>query len=210
MQLCEYKGKYIDMQIDEKLLELKDFAKNNGVPIVRDITATRLEAEVTVRKPKRILEIGTAIGYSALIMLQCARDAEIVTIEKDTDRYNMACDTLKDFNSVKAINGDAYEVLDRLIADGEKFDFVFLDGPKGFYYRYLVKIEQLLNNNACIFADNIGFFGMVKSNKYPHRHKTIVVSLQNYLARVSQPPFSSVIEYDIDDGFAISDYKENI
>ena len=132
----------------------------------------------------------------------------ITTIEKDDERYAIASETLKDYENINIIHGDAYEVLDTLIECNDKFDFVFLDGPKGFYYRYLLKIEKLLNNNACIFADNIGFFGMVKSNKYPHRHKTIVVSLQNYLNRVSNPPYSSIIEYDVDDGFAITDYKE--
>ena len=196
------------MQINKKVLELRDFAKVNNVPIVREVTSIRLQEEVAKRQPNKILEIGTAIGYSTLLMLKSYPNTKITTIEKDDERYAIASETLKDYKNINVIHGDAYEVLDTLIECTDKFDFIFLDGPKGFYYRYLLKIEKLLNNNACIFADNIGFFGMVKSNKYPHRHKTIVVSLQNYLNRVSNPPYSSIIEYDIDDGFAITDYKE--
>ena len=172
------------MILEKSLTKLREYARNNNVPIVRDITADRLVEEVAKRKPKTILEIGTAIGYSAILMKSASRNSKIVTIEKDIDRYNEAVSNIKTFGieeDITCINGDAFDVLDDLIKNNEKFDFVFLDGPKGYYFRYLQKIIPMLNEKACIFADNVGFFGMVKSNIYPHRHKTIVVSLQNYL-----------------------------
>ena len=197
------------MQNIEYLEILKEFARSNNVPIVRDITANRLVTELKKHNPKKILEIGTAIGYSALLMKSVVSDAKITTIEKDEDRYNQAIDNIAKSNvcNIRCILGDAFEVLDDLIANKEKFDFVFLDGPKGFYYRYLQKIKELINNGACIFADNVGFFGMVKSGIYPHRHKTIVVSLTNYLKEVSEPPFQSEIDLETDDGFAISTFE---
>lgn len=194
------------MQVVDKLKSLKEYARGHSVPIVRDITATHLEAEVRKRSPLRVLEIGTAIGYSALLIKNACPKCQIVTIEKDEDRYNEAVENTKDIDDIECILGDAFDVLDTLIDRNEKFDFVFLDGPKGFYFRYLQKLKKLIKNNACIFADNVGFFGMVKSGIYPHRHKTIVVSLQNYLKEVSNPPFESEIDLDTDDGFSITTY----
>ena len=197
------------MQIDEKLIYLKDFAKLNNIPIVRDYTGTKLQETVAKCNPSKILEVGTAIGYSALLMISKCPCAQLTTIEKDVDRYNIAHQTFQDCNiDVNLICGDAYEVLQNLKDKGEKFDFVFLDGPKGYYYRYLNIIKDMLEDNACIFADNVGFFGMVKSGIYPHRHKTIVTSLQNYLKDVNKAPFDSIIDLDSDDGFAITYYNK--
>jgi len=196
------------MTIEEKIIYLEKFAEENKIPIVRKITGKRLEKEVCDFKPNRILEIGTAIGYSGLIMLKNCPKAKLVTIEKDIERHKLAIENFQDcLVDADCILGDAFEVLQQLADRGDKFDFIFLDGPKGFYFRYLQLIKKLLADNAVIFADNVGFFGMVKSNKYPHRHKTIVVSLQNYLKEVTNPPFESIIELDIDDGFAITRYK---
>ena len=199
------------MQIQEKVLELAEFAKLNKVPIVRPLTAKRLMETVEKCKPKKILEIGTAIGYSTLLMAsKLDNDAKIITIEKDEDRYNQAVANTKDCNiDIECILDDAYEILKQFVLKGEKFDFVFLDGPKGYYFRYLNEIIEILEDGGCIFADNISFFGMVPSNIYPHRHKTIVVSLQNYLKKVSEPPFTTEIQFDIEDGYAIT-YKEKL
>ncbi|MBQ4558203.1 MAG: O-methyltransferase [Clostridia bacterium] len=197
------------MNITEKLNILETYAKENKVPIVRPKTAAKLREVVESNKPKNVLEIGTAIGYSAMLMasaMQC--DGKITTIEKDEERYNLALENIKDIDyNIDCVLGDAFVILQQFKEEGRKFDFVFLDGPKGFYFRYLNIIEDLLEDGGCIFADNISFFGMVPSGIYPHRHKTIVVSLQNYLKKVSLPPYKTTIEYDIEDGYAIT-YKE--
>ncbi len=196
------------MQIDEKIRDLENFARLNSIPIVRSTTGERLQEEIRKCKPNRILEIGTAIGYSGILMLRNCPNSTLVTIEKDEERYKLAKQNFQDVNvNAECILGDAYEVLAELEKRGDKFDFIFLDGPKGFYFRYLQLIKKLISDKSCIFADNVGFFGMVKSNKYPHRHKTIVVSLQNYLKEVTNPPFESQVELDIDDGFAITKYE---
>ena len=195
-------------KLEEQIRTIRIDAKERKIPIVRDVTASKLYSEVHKCKPKRILEIGTAVGYSTLIMKYAHYDAEIITIEKDTDRYQEAVNNIEDanVNGIKCVLGDAFDVLQELSKDGEKFDFIFLDGPKGYYYRYLQLIKQMLNINGCIFADNVAFFGMVASNIYPHRHKTIVVSLQKYLEEVSNPPYKTDTNLDIDDGYAITYY----
>ena len=199
-------------KLEKKINEIKAKALTNHVPIVRDVTAKVLYDLVMAENPMRILEIGTAVGYSALLMKSASNTSSIVTIEKDIDRYNEAKDNIANagVDNIICIHGDAYEVLQGYVENGEKFDFVFLDGPKGYYYRYLQLIKPMLNNGGIIFADNVGFFGMVESGIYPHRHKTIVVSLQNYLKEVSQLPFQSEIHLDVDDGYAISRYKGEV
>ena len=193
----------ICMTIEQSIDYLRQYATDNNVPIVRHNTGLRLAAEVHKRKPKRILEIGTAIGYSALLMLQAYPSATITTIEKDDTRYNFAKDVLAGTNT-ECIHADAMQSLERILELGEKYDFVFLDGPKGQYYKYLQLITRLLNTGGCIFADNIGFFGMVQSGKYPHRHKTIVTSLTNYISEVTGDGWDTEVHYEVEDGYAIS------
>ncbi len=195
-------------KLEDIIRQIRDKALIDAVPIVRDATAKTLYDVVRDNTPSKILEIGTAVGYSTLLMKMASPKSKIVTIEKDEYRHSQAVQNTKIHEDIECILGDAYKVLEQLADKGEKYDFVFLDGPKGYYYRYLQLIKPILNNGGIIFADNVGFFGMVESGIYPHRHKTIVVSLQNYLREVSEVPFQSEIHLDIDDGYAISKYME--
>lgn len=194
--------------MQEKFNQLKEFAKINNVPIVRNKTGEYLVNAVKNASIKNILEIGTAIGYSAGLMLESNKDAYLTTIEKRADMVMLANQNLLDQgvqNRAEILQGDAKDVLVKLIDEKRKFDFVFLDGPKGQYYAYFGLIKQLLNKNAVIFADNIYFGGMVKTGIYPHRKKTIIVSLTNFLNEIHKADFES-IEYDIEDGFSISKF----
>ncbi len=191
------------MTIEQRIDYLRQYAINNNVPIVRPQTGDRLAEEVRRRQPLSILEIGTAVGYSTLLMLSSCPDAIITTIEKDDNRYNFAKDNLAGTDTI-CVNDDAMRSLQKYVDLGKKFDFVFLDGPKGQYYKYLQLIKQLLSTGGCIFADNIGFFGMVQSGQYPHRHKTIVTSLRNYIAEVTGEGWDTEVHYEVEDGYAIS------
>ena len=186
--------------------EIYSYAKENHVPIVRDKTREYLLKEIEKRKPESILEIGTAIGYSGSLMLKNCK-GKLVTLEKNENSYLIAKANFEKLgltDRVEQILGDAMETLQELVNQGRTFDFIFLDGPKGQYYRYLQIIKKLVRSGSVIFADNVEYFGMVKSNVYPHRKKTIVVSLQNYLNEVENDPKFETVVYDIDDGFAIT------
>ena len=102
---------------------------------------------------------------------------------------------------VKQICGDAKKELEKL---DDKFDFIFLDGPKGQYIYYLPLIEKLLDVDGTIFADNVLFRGKVLSDEWPeHKHRTIILNLRKYLDVVSKPPYKSEI-VDIEDGVCIT------
>lgn len=185
---------------------LEKFAKQNNVPIVRPTTLEYLLDCVRKNAPSTILEIGTAIGYSGAKMLSVC-DAKLVTIEKNLDMYMLAKQNFEKQNlthRVECILGDAAEKLDSIEKSGRKFDFVFLDGPKGQYVKYLPNIVSLLNVGGIIFADNVLFRGMVNSvGPVPHKNRTIVQNLRAYLRCVQESQFESQI-FDIEDGFCIT------
>ena len=192
----------------KKIEELEKYAEENHVPIIRPKTLEYLLSHVEKYKPKNILEIGTAIGYSGIkMLLQSATDTVLTTIELNEKSYDIAKQNFDSFgfdDRVDCICGDAKVVLPRLVDDGKKFDMIFLDGPKGQYINYLPFIKKLLSPDGSIFADNVLFRGMVQSTEFiPHRNRTIVVNLRKYLDEVNKAPFTSTL-YDIEDGFCIS------
>lgn len=191
--------------------EILKFAKENNVPVVRPKTLELLLKTIRENKPKRILEIGTAIGYSGVNMLLNS-DAELVTIEKYDKMYNIAKANFEKMglsNRVNQIFGDAKEVLSQLLSDNEKFDFVFLDGPKGQYLSYLPLLNEMLESGGIIFADDVLFRGLVQGDAWPeHRIRTIVINLRKYLQEVDKPPFTSTL-IDMEDGVCITKKGEN-
>lgn len=190
----------------ENLNNIEKYAHEHNVPIIRPITLTYLLNCVQENQPQTILEIGTAIGYSGAKMLGVCQ-AKLTTIEKNEQSYNMARQNFADLglsDRVECLLGDAGEQITHLLECGRKFDFVFLDGPKGQYIKYLPMLSKILNTGGIIFADNVLFRGMVNGDDFvPHRNRTIVVNLRAYLSTVSTDPFESMT-YDIEDGFCIT------
>ncbi len=186
--------------------EILKQAEQNKVPIVRPKTLQLLLDKIRETKPKEILEIGTAIGYSAANML-LASNANLTTIELNENSQNLAKQNLSRLNlsnRVTFILGDAKNVLKDLLNQNKRFNFVFLDGPKGQYINYLPTITNLLNDGGVIFADDVLFRGMVNGDEFvPHSYRTIVVNLRKYLAEVNNPPYTSQV-LDIEDGICIS------
>lgn len=193
----------MDKFVSKVMKELEFEAETYNIPIIRESERQLLFKTVYENKPKRILEIGTAIGFSALLMATANDDAIIDTVEKDTKRFERAKKAIEDANMMERINcisGDADKVISELSGN---YDFVYLDGPKGQYLNHLKKIEKILSEKAVIVADNVLFKGLVKSVEYPpHRYRTIVVRLREYLEYVNRE-YSTVI-YEEGDGMAIS------
>lgn len=193
----------MDKFVSKVMKELEFEAETYNIPIIRKSERQLLFKTVYENKPKRILEIGTAIGFSALLMATANDDAIIDTVEKDTKRFERAKKAIEDANMTERINcisGDADSVISELSGN---YDFVYLDGPKGQYLNHLKKIEKILSEKAVIVADNVLFKGLVKSVEYPpHRYRTIVVRLREYLEYVNRE-YSTVI-YEEGDGMAIS------
>ena len=189
---------------------IKKYAEENSVPIIREKSAEFLFQQVESKKPKKILEIGTAIGYSGLLMLK-ACDGFLTTIEKDAERVKLAKENFSKYNFLQRVNivcDDAQKVLEKFSTKGYKFDFIFLDGPKGQYIKYLPLIKLLLNKNGVLFVDNIYLHGLVKSiGPIAHKHRTMVVNLRKFLKTLQEDNDFSSNFYDIEDGIAISVLK---
>lgn len=191
----------------ENLEKLEKFARENYIPVLLDDTRELLIDTVSSLQPAKILEIGTAIGYSGTLML-LSTNATLTTIELSSDSIAIAENTFKEngvFDRVTQLQGDAKEVIPTI---NEKFDFIFLDGPKGQYIRYLPYLEKLLNQGGVIFADNVLYKGMVESTEFiPHKKRTIVVNLRKYLNEVTNSGKFDTIVHKIGDGVAISKLK---
>ena len=166
---------------DELILEMEKYAREYNVPIVTKEVAEYLKFIVKSNGIKNILEVGTAIGYSGILM---AKEIEknggkLYTIEIDEERYNLAQENFKKsgLNNIVSIKGDAVEEIKKI---DEKFDFVFIDASKGHYMEFFEDSYKLLNKDGIIFMDNIMFRGYLYK-EYPKRFKTIVRRLNEFI-----------------------------
>lgn len=210
----EYIEQYIRALLpkgDDYITSLEEYALEHNVPIVHPEVAQMLKVLVRMNKPKRILEVGTAIGYSASIMASVMDTGEIITIEKNKDIIDLAKENIKQMGfeeRITIIEGDAEDVLSNL--EG-KFDFIFLDASKGHYKEFFSKFIDKLNEGGIVVSDNILFKGMVATDELViRRKKTIVKRMRDYLEYISNEPSLETSVIPIGDGLAISYKKETI
>lgn len=197
-------------ELMEKLTDEKLYAEENFVPIIRPESAKFLFDFVKENNIKRVLEIGTAIGFSGSVILSAGAEG-LVTIDINEKSLGVAKNTFEKLgfsDRVKIINNDAKAVICDLVNDNQKFDMIFLDGAKGQYIYYLPYLKQLIGVGGYIFADNVLLQGMVESKeKIAHRKRTMVVNLRRYLESVfGDADFESNL-VRIEDGIAISKFK---
>ena len=195
----------------EKLEVLKKFARENHVPILQDDTMQVIKTILAIRKPNKILEIGTAVGYSALCFSEYleGENAIIKSVELDKVTSEMAKNNIKeisDENNIMVTNMDAYEYMKTL---NEKFDVVFIDAAKGQYMKYLEQAYRLTQKGSIIIADNVLLRGMVMGGYNEHKHRTAVTRLREYIKEVTENPRLESTVIDVGDGLAISVIKEN-
>ena len=189
--------------------EIEKYADEHNVPIINKDSRQLLMDTVKKNAPKSILEVGTAVGYSALVMAEnMPPNGKIITIEQDANRIDTAYDFITRAGRIEQIqlmDGDASVILEQL---EDTFDMVFIDAAKGQYLDYLEKVMDKLSVGAVIVADNVLFRGMVMSNEPPlKRYRTIVKRLREYLDFVNQDPRFSTTIYEEGDGVAISYYR---
>lgn len=191
-----------DLLEDVDFIELRKYAKENKVPIMNSQTKELLVSLIKIAKPKKILEIGTAIGYSSLIFSKYS-DAQITTIELDENTAKIANNNFKKYKkNINLINDDAMKAL-RYIDQG--FDFVFIDANKSRYLDYFKITSELLNEGGIIVADNVLFRGEVCNDDLIEKRKiTLVKNLRKFLAYITNnEDFRSSI-IPIGDGLTIS------
>ncbi|GAA0753910.1 Protein-L-isoaspartate O-methyltransferase [bioreactor metagenome] len=205
----DYMEDYIRNLIPEaydKYKELEDFAKENKVPIAQKETAKFLEFIVSMKKPLKILELGTAIGYSAILMYEASgTKPSITTIERDENMIKYARENFKRYNLTEKIDikeGDCLEVLENLI---ESYDLIFMDAGKGHYNHFLPHCLRLLKDDGIIVADNVLFRGMVACDELVKRRKiTIVKRMREYLELVSKDENLITSVIPMGDGIAVT------
>lgn len=189
--------------------EMEEYAQNNHVPIINARGRGAFLQVVRECCPHRVLEVGTAIGYSALqIARNGAADIQITTMELSEERAEIAKAYIKRAGfagRIRILTGDAGQLLQEEAPKGAPYDFVFLDAAKGQYVDYFHKIEPLLAEQAVILADNVLFRGYVRSEeKAPRRFRTIVKRLREYLALVTENPKYSTEILENGDGLAVT------
>lgn len=208
----DYMESYLRSLIPERkgiLKDLENFAKVKSVPIVQKETAEFLELMIKLKKPKRILELGTAIGYSSILMsLSSNKSCYIDTIERNDDMVKLSKENIKACgldNEINVIHGDCLKVLESL---NEKYDLIFMDAGKGHYNHFLPHCLRLLNKDGVIISDNVLFRGMVANDDLVKRRKiTIVKRMRKYLEMVNgEELLTSIIP--MGDGIAITIRRE--
>lgn len=205
----DYMEEYIRGLIPQRegiLKELEEFAKENKVPIVQKETGKFLEFMVNMKKPMRILELGTAIGFSSILMYEASNtNPDIITIERDSKMIEYAKENIRKFDlqdKIKIEEGDCLEVLEKL---QEPFDLIFMDAGKGHYNHFLPHCLRLLNEDGIIIADNVLFRGMVASDDLVKRRKiTIVKRMRTYLDLVNSNDELITSVIPMGDGIAIT------
>ncbi len=190
------------IELDEKL---KEYGKNHKVPISLDDTLNFLIETIENSNSKMILEIGTAIGYSSISIAMNTECDHIDTIEIDKDRFNIAKQNVSDHNLNDRISLYNVDALDFIKSIKNKYDFIYLDGPKGQYINYLPYLIKILKDGGIIFADNLYFHGMV-TGKIPVSKgcRAMIKGLHRYIDAIKTDPMLDTKIYDIGDGIGVS------
>ena len=203
---------YIRTTLKDKeglLRELEIYADENNVPIVHKEVSDLLKVLLKVNKPKRILEVGCAIGYSSILFATTVgEEVRITTVERNEAMIEKAKENIKRAgfeNNITILEGDAEE----LLANGEgEFDMIFLDAAKGQYKLFYDMIIDKLKVGGLLISDNILYKGMVAHDDFVvKRKKTIVKRMRNYLDYICNCDYLSTSLIPIGDGVALS-YKE--
>ncbi|MBN2797037.1 MAG: O-methyltransferase [Clostridia bacterium] len=208
----EHVEKYIrslDCEEEAYFLELEDYAEKNHVPIIHKEVKSLLSFLVQSTHAKSILEVGTAIGYSASIFARAMnQEGRIVSIERRQDYYDLAVENVKKLNYKTEFDfkfGDAVDVLTTL---DEKFDLIFLDAAKGQYLDFFEKCIDYLKPGGVIVSDNVLYKGMIATDLYViRRKKTIVKRMRQYLDFIMHHPDLTSTLLPMSDGIALS-YKK--
>ena len=187
------------------LLDIEKYAKDNNVPIMLPDGIEFLLNYIKENNVKTILEIGTAIGYSAIRMALISGDIKVTTIERDIDRYNEAIKNISDFsleNQINVIYADAFDV-----DLSEKFDLIFIDAAKSQYIKFFEKFKYNLNETGTIISDNLEFHGLVENKENVSLSRNVrglVRKINEYVAFLKDNGEFKTDFYSIGDGIGVS------
>jgi predicted O-methyltransferase YrrM len=192
---------------DNKRLMMQNLynkAKADHVPIILDEAARMIDSWLLLLKPTRILEVGTAVGYSAIRMALVSPISKIDTIEKDLDRAKEALENIQHFELVEQIilhEGDALELIPEMT---QEYDLVFIDAAKGQYGRFFEDAMKLLRPGGVVICDNMLFHGFVEAEEVPKRYRAMIKKLRIFHETLMNHPELETRILSIDDGISIS------
>ena len=188
-----------------ELEKIKKKALEDKVPIIMDDTLEVVAKILTEIKPNKILEIGTAVGYSAICFSEyLQKNGKIDTIERDAERVKEARENIKKAEVEDKINvyeGDAVEILPTL---NDEYDVVFIDAAKGKYPFFLNQALRMIRQGGVIIADNVLYKGYVMSDYNKHKQRTAVRNLREYIAEITNNDKLETKILEVGDGLAIS------
>ena len=190
--------------------QIEQYAHLNHIPIMEKEGIEFLTNYIKENNIKTILEIGSAIGYSAIKCALVDDDITVTTIERDKERYNIATKNISEFhlnNRINIINDDAFNT-----CFNEKYDLIFIDAAKAQYIKFFEKFKNNLKENGVIISDNLKFHGLVNGNddNLSRNVKGLVRKLRIYIDFLQNNSEFETIFYDIGDGVAVSKRKQEL
>ncbi len=191
-----------------EIKRIKEYAKVENIPIMQDDGIEFLTSFVDKKQIKNILEIGTAIGYSAIMMSLVNKDVHVTTIERDEIRYLEALKNIKKFgleNRITLIFNDALNM-----EFEDKFDLIFIDAAKGKNQEFFTRFENNLKDDGFIITDNMGFHGYVEmpEEELPSKNiRSIVRKIKDYIYFLENNMVYKTIIYKIGDGIAVTERR---
>ena len=189
--------------------DMERYAEVNNVPIIERDSIEFIRKYIELNNVKKILELGTAIGYSAILMATVSDDVEVTTIERDDKKYREAVKNVNACGLDKRIEIVFNDALDVNLA-GHKYDLIFIDAAKGQYIKFFEKFENYLNPGGIIITDNLNFHGLV-NNKEQIESKNVrglVTKIEKYIDFLKQHEEYVTKFYDIGDGISVS-FRKN-
>ncbi|MGX8773746.1 MAG: O-methyltransferase [Bacillota bacterium] len=201
---------YIDnLYVNEnaKLEELREFAESRHVPIILKDTEKLLKVIMKLKEPARVLEIGTAVGYSSCVFADCC-GCRVVTVESDEDSAKAARANIENLgfdHLVEVIHGDARDVLASM--DGEeKFDILFIDAAKSHYREFWDLAMPLMKKDSMVICDNVLMKGMTASDEYDERgrYRTSITRMRDFIEYINGLDYADTAVLPVGDGVSIS------
>ena len=195
----------------EKIIEMEQYANEHNVPIIEKDSIAFIMKFIKANNVKSVLEIGTAIGYSAILMAQADEDVVVTTIERDEGRYMEALKNVKKCGLEKKINVVCQDALEMNLS-GVSYDMIFIDAAKGQYTKFFEKYKYFLNPGGVIISDNLKFHGHVgnRNNIASKNLKQLVGKIEDYIDFLKNNEEFETKFYDVGDGLSVSIKKDDI
>lgn len=192
------------------IIEMEEYAKEHNVPIIEKDSITLIMKYIKTNKIKNILEIGSAIGYSAILMASVDKDITITTIERDETRYMECLKNVKKCGFEQKINVVFQDALDVNLSN-VSYDMIFIDAAKAQSIKFFEKFKYFLKDNGVIITDNLKFHGNVgKSSEIESKNlRSLVEKIENYIEFLKENKEFDTNFYDVGDGLAVSVKKND-